>query len=58
MKQIDRDLIMSKILLEVTDLSSTTSGSVLSEVDMVGLVKYLNVVTQFNVLREGQETRG
>ena len=47
MKQIDHDLNRNKFLLDVTDLSSTTSGNVLSEVDMVGLHKYLDEVNHF-----------
>ena len=48
----------SKLLPEIADLSSTTRGSALSEVDMVGMVKYLDAVDQFVHLREEHETRG
>ena len=51
MEQIDCNVNMNKTLLEVTDLSSTTSGSVLSKVDMVGLHKYLDAVAHICDLR-------
>ena len=51
MMQLDRDVDMTKLQSDVTDLSSTTSGNVLSEVDMVGLHKYLHAVGHFYDLR-------
>ena len=58
MKQLDRDVDMTKLQSDVTDLSSTTSGNVLSEVDMVGLHKYLDAVGHFYDLRGTPEDAG
>ena len=58
MMRLDRDVDMTKLQSDVTDLSSTTSGNVLSEVDMVGLHKYLDAVGHFYDLRGTPEDAG
>ena len=58
MMQLDRDVDMTKLQSDVTDLSSTTSGNVLSEVDIVGLHKYLDAVGHFCDLRGTAEDAG